>query len=92
VRSDADLGIFDTIECGSNRLTLLSAHVNGSCRLGADPRRGTCTPDGAVRGARGVYVMDGSVLPTALGVNPQETIMAVATVLAERLADRHPAG
>jgi choline dehydrogenase-like flavoprotein len=92
VRSHADLGIFDTIECGSNRLTLLSAHVNGSCRLGVDPRRGTCTPDGAVRGARGVYVMDGSVLPTALGVNPQETIMAVATVLAERLADRHPAG
>jgi choline dehydrogenase-like flavoprotein len=29
------------------------------------------------------------VLPTALGVNPQETIMAVASVLAERVAARH---
>jgi choline dehydrogenase-like flavoprotein len=29
------------------------------------------------------------LLPTALGVNPQETIMAVATVLAERMASRH---
>jgi choline dehydrogenase-like flavoprotein len=92
VRSESDLGVFDAIECGSNRLTLLSAHVNGSCRLGADPRRSTCTPDGAVRGAPGVYVVDGSVLPTALGVNPQETIMAVATVLAERMAARHRTG
>jgi choline dehydrogenase-like flavoprotein len=84
--------MFDAIECGSNRLTLLSAHVNGSCRFGPDARRSTCTPDGAVRGAPGVYVVDGSVLPTALGVNPQETIMAVATVLSGRIAARHPAG
>jgi choline dehydrogenase-like flavoprotein len=38
---------------------------------------------------RGLFIADGSLLPTALGVNPQETIMAVASVLAERLAARH---
>jgi NAD(P)H-dependent flavin oxidoreductase YrpB (nitropropane dioxygenase family) len=37
----------------------------------------------------GIMNSDGSLLPTSLGVNPQETIMAVATVLAERMATRH---
>ena len=34
---------------------------------------------------RGLYVVDSSVFPTNLGVNPQHTIMALATLLAERL-------
>jgi choline dehydrogenase-like flavoprotein len=28
-------------------------------------------------------------LPTALGVNPQETIMALSMVLTERMVERH---
>jgi choline dehydrogenase-like flavoprotein len=40
---------------------------------------------------RGLYISDGSLLPTALGVNPQETIMSIATVLAERMVARHAA-
>lgn len=70
---------------GPNQLGVFSAHVNGTARLGTDPAASVCTPDGQVRGAPGVYVMDGSILPTAPGVNPQETIMAVASVLTERL-------
>jgi choline dehydrogenase-like flavoprotein len=89
LRSAADLARLAGLRSGPNELALLSAHVNGTCRLGGDPRTSTCSPDGAVRGAAGVYVLDGSVLPTALGVNPQETIMAVATVLARRLHERH---
>jgi choline dehydrogenase-like flavoprotein len=92
VRAERELAVFDALACGPNQLTVLSAHVNGTCRLGGDPRRSVCTPDGAVRGAPGVYVADGSLLPTALGVNPQETIMAVATVIAGRIAARHPRG
>jgi len=43
-----------------------------------------CSPTGERHGVRGLYVMDGSLLPTAPGVNPQWTIMAMASLLAER--------
>lgn len=91
LRSPADLGIIDGRPYGPNLLGVLSAHVNGTCRIGKDPRTSGCTPDGERHGVPGLYVADGSLLPTAPGVNPQETIMALATVIAERIAARHPA-
>ena len=42
--------------------------------------------DAAVHGVEGLYVMDASVFPTNTGVNPQHSIMSVATVAAARLA------
>ncbi|HEX9940004.1 MAG TPA: GMC family oxidoreductase, partial [Longimicrobium sp.] len=91
LRSAAELDVVDRRPCGPNLLGVLSAHVNGTCRIGADPRTSGCTPDGERHGVPGLYVADGSVLPTAPGVNPQETIMALATVIAGRIAERHPA-
>jgi choline dehydrogenase-like flavoprotein len=67
-----------------NRVALFSAHVNGTCRLGMNPATSGCSPTGERHGVRGLYVMDGSLLPTAPGVNPQWTIMAMASLLAER--------
>ena len=64
-----------------------SAHVNGTCRLGTDPRISGVTSAGERHGVRGLFVADGSLLPTGLGVNPQATIMAIATVVAERAAE-----
>ena len=69
-----------------NRVALFSAHVNGTCRLGVLPATSGCSPTGERHGVRGLYVMDGSLLPTAPGVNPQWTIMALASLLAERAA------
>jgi choline dehydrogenase-like flavoprotein len=88
VRSEADLRAIGRAPMGPNQLAVFSAHVNGTCRLGRDPRTAGASPDGERFGARGVYVCDGSLLPTGLGVNPQSTIMVLSTVIAKRLAAR----
>ncbi|MDB4949091.1 MAG: hypothetical protein JWM27_1740 [Gemmatimonadetes bacterium] len=92
MRTPADVDVIDRRSHGPNQLGILSAHVNGTCRIGRGPRDSGCTPDGQRHGVPGLYVCDGSLLPTAPGVNPQETIMAVATVIAGRIAARHPTG
>lgn len=89
VRSAANVGRLEEGSVGPNRIGLFSAHVNGTCRMGTDPSTSGATPEGERHGVRGLYIADGSLLPTSLGVNPQETIMAIATVLAERMAMRH---
>ncbi|MGI8843906.1 MAG: GMC family oxidoreductase N-terminal domain-containing protein, partial [Gemmatimonadaceae bacterium] len=85
VSSEKDIAALVRLDYGPNRLAMYSAHVNGTCRFGTNPRKSVCTPDGGVRGVPGLYVADGSLLPTAPGVNPQETIMALATVIARRI-------
>lgn len=49
---------------------------------------GVVDPEGRVYGVEGLYVADGSVLPGATGVNPMETIMAVADLLSRRMVGR----
>ena len=69
-------------------LKLLAFHPLGTARADADPARGVLDPDLRVHGVEGLYVADGSVMPSSLGVNPQITIMALATRLAYHLLER----
>lgn len=64
-----------------NRLMGYSSHPQSTCALGR-----VLEPDGRVRGLDGLYVMDGASLPSAVGRNPQISIMTVARTLAERVA------
>jgi choline dehydrogenase-like flavoprotein len=66
-------------------LKLMAFHPLGTARAHADPDRGVVDGDLRLHGAQNVYVADGSVVPSALGVNPQITIMALATRLAFHL-------
>ena len=59
-------------------LALFSAHQMGSARMAADPAGGVLDPDGRVYGVEGLLVVDGSAFPSASGVNPMLTIMALA--------------
>jgi choline dehydrogenase-like flavoprotein len=69
-------------------LKLMAFHPLGTARADARPAHGVVDGDLALHGVEGVYVADGSVVPSALGVNPQLTIMALATRLAFHLLDR----
>jgi choline dehydrogenase-like flavoprotein len=66
-------------------LKLMAFHPLGTARADARPTHGVVDGDLAVHGVGGVYVADGSVVPSSLGVNPQITIMALATRLALHL-------
>lgn len=85
LRSEAQLSDVWNAGYGHNQLNLFSAHLNGTCRIGGSPETSGCTPGFERHGAPGIYVADGSLLPTAPGANPQLTIMAVADVVARRL-------
>jgi choline dehydrogenase-like flavoprotein len=69
-------------------LKLMAFHPLGTARADARPERGVVDGDLQLHGVRGVHVADGSVVPSALGVNPQLTIMALATRLAFGLLGR----
>ena len=72
----------------SNRILLFTAHQMSSCRIGKDPRSSVAGPDGQVHGVPGLYVTDASALPTATGVNPVLSLMALARRTAMGMAAR----
>jgi cholesterol oxidase len=62
-----------------------TVHPLGGCPMADDPAQGVVDDAGKVHGYDGLYVLDGSIVPTALGVNPSKTIAALAERGAERL-------
>jgi choline dehydrogenase-like flavoprotein len=66
----------------------MAFHPLGTARADARASHGVVDGDLALHGVRGVHVADGSVVPSSLGVNPQLTIMALATRLAFGLLGR----
>ncbi len=71
-----------------NALGLFSAHPTGSARIGTDPRRSAVGPEGECHGVANLWVGDGSLLPTAPGVNPMISIMAMARATARSVLRR----
>jgi cholesterol oxidase len=63
----------------------VTVHPLGGCPMADDPAQGVVDEHGRVHGHDGLYVMDGSVVPTALGVNPAKTIAALAERSIEHL-------
>ena len=68
------------------RLRLAGFHPSGSAAAGSDTGRHPVDPEGRLRGVSGVWVADGSILPSCPGVNPQVSIMAVAAGVGEAAA------
>ncbi|MSP63446.1 MAG: GMC family oxidoreductase [Myxococcales bacterium] len=58
-------------------------HLFGTCRMGSDPRTSVVRPDFRHHRIENLYVVDSSVFPTNIGVNPQNSILALATVAAD---------
>ena len=85
--SDVDRWIGEVRRIGirDNVAALFSAHPMGSARAGSDPRTSAADPRGRVHGVSGLWIGDGSLLPTAPGVNPMVSILATAARTADFL-------
>jgi choline dehydrogenase-like flavoprotein len=80
-------------EVRARDLTPMAFHPLGTARADARPGHGVVDGDLKVHGVEGLYLSDGSVVPSSIGVNPQITIMTLATRLAFHLLGRPaPAG
>ena len=60
------------------RIRIAGFHPTGSAAAGSDQARHPVDPHGRLRGVDGVWVADGSIVPSCPGVNPQVSIMALA--------------
>jgi len=60
-------------------LHVAAFHPSGTAAAGADAARHPVAADGALRGVAGVWVADSSILPSCPGVNPQVSVMALAS-------------
>lgn len=64
-----------------------SAHQMGSCRMAHSPEHGVVDPKGRVWGHAGLYICDASVFPSASGVNPMITVMAISRGIARAIVE-----
>lgn len=64
----------------------VSAHQMGTCRMSATEKEGVVDSAGRVWGTKGLYVADASVFPSASGVNPMVTNMAISDWLSRGIA------
>ncbi len=86
MNSEQDLGLIDQAPWEKLRVKVVTAHQMGGNPMGSDPARSVVDSQLRYRGLDNLFVVDGSVLPTALGVNPQETIFGLARWGAQHVA------
>jgi GMC oxidoreductase len=92
------LSLVSSLGVRNHQIGLFSAHQMGTCRMSASPLLGAVDANGEAWDCDNLYVMDASLFPTASGVNPMVTVMALAKMLSSRLAtrlryqDRRPMG
>ena len=86
LRSIDEVRLIDLAPLDSRVFSFVTTHLFGAARMGCDPRSSVVAPSFETHEVRGLYVVDSSVFPTNLGVNPQHSIMALSRLAATRIA------
>ncbi|MEW5738678.1 MAG: GMC family oxidoreductase [Myxococcota bacterium] len=80
-----DLSKLDTVDLRPGSMMFAAPHPAGMCRMGKDPATSVVNSHNEVHAVKGLYVCDPSVFPTAVSVDPSETIMAFSYVAAAKM-------
>jgi choline dehydrogenase-like flavoprotein len=83
---ESELRLIDAAPFGPLRHALFSAHQMGGCPMGSDRRTSVVNSRGRHHELENLWITDGSVFPTGLGVNPQLSIYAHARLFAQEIA------
>ncbi|MBF0491348.1 MAG: GMC family oxidoreductase N-terminal domain-containing protein [Deltaproteobacteria bacterium] len=83
LKSRADLEIFEKLEVTKKDMEVLAFHPLGTCRMGTEAEDSVVNSFGKVHEMDNLFISDGSIFPTSLGVNPQMTIMAFSLRIAD---------
>jgi choline dehydrogenase-like flavoprotein len=86
LRAERDVALLDGAPWEPMRVSLFSAHAMGGCAMGKNPARSVVGSTLRHHDLDNLWVVDGSVFPTSLVVNPQLTIFALARWAAEGIA------
>lgn len=84
-KSMDDVARFEAAPLAASELIVTSYHPLGSCRMNQDPKKGVVDLNHECHDMKGLFVVDGSTVSGPLGVNPQISIMGLATRAAERI-------
>jgi len=88
LNGEDDLVRFERLRAKPLHFELMAFHPLGTCAMGANPATSVVDFSLQTHDIRDLFVMDASVIPDSLGVNPQLTIMALAMRAASLLATR----
>jgi choline dehydrogenase-like flavoprotein len=83
LRGVSDLRVVDRLGAGMGSLLVASAHPQGGNRMGQNPEISVVDQHCRSHDISNLFVCDASVFPTSIGVNPQLTVMAIATLAAD---------
>ncbi len=85
LRTPRDIDLIDRRPMAPNRVGVFTAHQMGGCGASSEPTKGVVNGDLRHHHLENLFVFDGSVFPTSLGVNPQESVLGVSSWATDRL-------
>ena len=65
-----------------------SAHQMSSCRMSSNSNDGPTNTLGQLYECENLYLADGSILPTSLGINPMITIESFSHMISNNVIDK----
>jgi choline dehydrogenase-like flavoprotein len=86
IKKPKDLDFLTENKLAAPRIECMAFHPLGSAKMSTSRETGVVKPTGETWDVENLFVIDGSILPTSIGVNSQLPIMGVSMMLARGLA------